>query len=63
MVNRVHVGKGYYIVNPIEILDPLFENIALPCPNSTLCNLVDALLSFIPWHKMTLNYVTSAYTV
>ena len=50
MVHCVLVGKGYYIVNPMEILDPLFENIALPCPSSAL-NLADALLSFIPWHK------------
>ena len=35
MVHFVPVGKGYYIVNPIEILDPLFENIPLPHPNST----------------------------
>ena len=51
MVVCVPIGKGYYIVNSTEILDPQFENIALPCPNSALCNLVDALLSFIPWHK------------
>ena len=51
MIHCVPVGKRYYIVNPIEILDPLFENIALPRPSSALCNLVDALLSFIPWHK------------
>ena len=51
MVHCVHVGKGYYIVNPTEILDPLFETIALPRPSSTLCNVLDALLSFIPWHK------------
>ena len=51
MVHYVPVGKGYYIVNPTEILDPLFENIPLPRPNSALCNLEDALWSFIPWHK------------
>ena len=51
MVHCVPVGKGYYIVKPIEILDPLFGNIALSRPNSALCNLVDALLRFIPWHK------------
>ena len=51
MVHYVLVGKGYYIVNPIEILDPLFENIALPHPSSALCNLANALLSFIPWNK------------
>ena len=51
MVHCVSVGKGYYIVNTKEILDPLFENIALPRPSSTLCNLSDALLSFIPWHQ------------
>ena len=51
MVHYVPVGKGYYIVNLTEILDPLFENIPLPCPSSALCNLADALLSFIPWHK------------
>ena len=38
-------------MNPTEILDPLFGNIALPCSNSALCNLEDALWSFIPWHK------------
>jgi len=51
MVHCVPIGKGYYIVNPTEILDPLFGNIALPRPSSTLCNLSDALWSFIPWHK------------
>ena len=51
MVHCVPVGKGYYIVNPTNFLDPLFANIALPRPSSTLCNLADALLSFIPWHK------------
>ena len=51
MVHCVPIGKVYYIVNPTEILDPIFENIALPSPSSTLCNLADALLSFIPWHK------------
>ena len=35
MVHCVPVGKGYYIVNSTEILDPLFENIALPRPSST----------------------------
>ena len=51
MVHYVSVGKGLYIVNSTEILDPLFENIALPRPSSALCNLADALLSFIPRHK------------
>ena len=51
MVHCVPIGKGYYIVNPIEILDPLFENIALPHPSSALCNLADDLLSFIPCNK------------
>ena len=51
MVHCVSVGKGYYNVNPVEILDPLFENITLPRPSSALCNLADSLLSFIPWHK------------
>ena len=51
MVQCVHVGKGYYIVNPTEILDPILGNIALPCSISTLCNLEDALWSFISWHK------------
>ena len=51
MVHCVPVGKGYYIVNPMEILDPLFGNIALQHPSSALCNLEDALWSFIPWHK------------
>ena len=51
MVHCVPVGKGYYIVNLEEILDPLFENIALPRPSSALCYLSNALLSFIPWHK------------
>ena len=51
MVHCVPIGKGYYIVNPTEILDPLFGNIALPRPSSALCNLEDSLLSFIPWHK------------
>ena len=51
MVHWVPVGKGYYIVNSMEILDPLFENITLPRPSSALCNLVDAFLSFIPCHK------------
>ena len=51
MVHCIHVGKGYYIVNLTEILDPLFGNIALPRPSSTLGNLADALLSFILWHK------------
>ena len=50
-VHSIHIGKGYYIVNLAEILDPLFENIALPRPSSKLCNLSDAFLSFIPWHK------------
>ena len=48
MVHCVPVGKGYYIT---EILDPLFGKIALPHPISTLCNLSDPLLRFIPWHK------------
>ena len=48
MVHCVHVGKGYCIVNPIEISDPLFGNISLPRPSSTLCNLEYALCSFIP---------------
>ena len=51
MVHCVPIGKGYYIVNPIEILDPLFENIPLPHPSIALCSLEDALMSFIPWHK------------
>ena len=51
MVHCVPIGKGYYIMNQTEILDPLFENITLPHPSSALCNLVDALLSFIPWNK------------
>ena len=51
MAHCVPIGKGYYIVNPTEILDPLFENIPLPRPSSTLYNLADALLSFISWHK------------
>ena len=51
MVHCVIVGKGYYIVNPTKKLDPLFENIPLPRPSSTLCTLAYALLSFIPWHK------------
>ena len=51
MVHYVPIRKCYHIVNLIEILDPLFGNIALPHPSSALCNLVDALLSFIPWHK------------
>ena len=51
MVHCVPIGKGYYIVNPTKILDHLFENIALPCPSCALCNLENALLSFIPWHK------------
>ena len=51
MAHRVPIGKGYYIVNPTEILDPLFGNISIPRPSSTLCNLEDALWSFIPWHK------------
>ena len=51
MVHCVSTGKGYYIVNSTEILDPLFENIALPHPNNALCNLTYALLSFIHWHK------------
>ena len=51
MVHCVPIAKSYYIVNSIEILDPIFENIALPHPSSALCNLEDALLSFIPWHK------------
>ena len=51
MVHCVPIEKGYYIVNPTEILDPLFENIALPHSSSALCNLTDALLSFIYWHK------------
>ena len=50
MVHCVPVGKGYYIVDSTEILYSLFENIALPCPSSALCNLANALLSFIPWH-------------
>ena len=48
MVHYVPVGKGYYIVNPTKNLDPLFENIPLPHPNSALCNLEDVFLSFIP---------------
>ena len=51
MVQCFPAGKGYYIVNPIEILDPLFENIPLPRPSSALCNLANALLSFIHCHK------------
>ena len=51
MVHCVPIGKGYYIVNSTKNLDPLFENIPLPRPSSALCNLEDALLSFIPWHK------------
>ena len=51
MVHCVPIGKGHYIVNPTEILDPLFENIPLPRPSSALCNLADALMSVIPWHK------------
>ena len=51
MVHCVLVGKRYYTVNLIEILYPLFGNIALSRPSSALCNLADALLSFIPWHK------------
>ena len=51
MVHCVPIGKGYYIMNQTEILDPLFGNIALPRPSSALCNLADSLLSFIPWHK------------
>ena len=51
MVHYVPVGKCYYIVNLTEILDPLFGNISLPRPSSALCNLADALLSYIPWHK------------
>ena len=48
MVHCVPIGKGYYIVNLTEILDPLFENIPLPRPSSALCNQANALLSFIP---------------
>ena len=51
MVHYVPIQKGYYIVNSIEILDPLFENIALPHPSSALCNLADAFLRFILRHK------------
>ena len=51
IVHCVPVRKGYCIVNPTKNLDPLFENIPLPRPSSALCNLADALLSFIPWHK------------
>ena len=51
MLHCVPVGKGYYIVKPTEILDPLFGNISLPRPSSALCNLEYALLSCIPWHK------------
>ena len=51
MVHCVPVGKGYYIVNPIEILDPLFGNISLARPSSALCNLADDLMSSIPSHK------------
>ena len=51
MVHCVPVGKGYYIVDSTEMIYPLFENIALPCPSRALSNLEDALLSFIPWHK------------
>ena len=32
MVHYFPIGKGYYIVNSTEILDPLFENIPLPRP-------------------------------
>ena len=70
MVHCVLVGKDYYIVNPTEILDPLFENISLPRPNSTLCNLAYVLLIFIPWNKehielcnLCLYYVTSDFSV
>ena len=51
MVHCSPVGKGYYIANPIEILDPLFGNISLPRPSSALCNIEYAFWSFIPWHK------------
>ena len=51
MVQCVHVGKGYYIVNSTKKLDPLFGNKVVPCPNSALCNPEYALWSFIPWHN------------